>query len=181
MYCLIIKNKAIAAPKARINHQIKAPEVRVIDDSGKMVGVMKLHEALQLGEERGVDIVEVSPHANPPVVKLLNYDKFRYQQEKLSQQAKKKVKKVTVKIIRMTVRIGEHDLNFKTKQASGFLSEGHKVKIDVTMKGREQAHPELAFNLINKFRAMIKTEFILESGPSRMGGTVSILIGPESK
>jgi translation initiation factor IF-3 len=167
--------------KTRINHQIRVPEVRVIDDSGKMLGIMKTSEALQLALDKQVDLVEVSPTANPPVVKLLDYDKYRYQQEKAAQEAKKKVKKVTVKGIRLSVRIGQHDLEFKAKQATGFISEGNKVKLDVQMRGREQAHPELAFDLIKKFPGMLQVPFNIESGPSRMGGTVSLILAPLSK
>ncbi len=142
---------------------------------------MKIEEALALAREREVDLVEISPQARPPVVKLLNYDKYRYQQEKAAQDARKKVKKITVKGIRLSVRIGEHDLNFKSKQASGFIAEGNKVKLDVVMRGREQAHPELAFELIKKFQELITTPFVKETGPSRMGGTVSIIMGPQVK
>jgi translation initiation factor IF-3 len=167
--------------RTRINHQIKVPEVRVIDDAGKMVGVMKTSEALQLALDRGVDLVEVSPQAKPPVVKLLDFGKYQYQQEKAAQEAKKKIKKVTVKGIRLSVRIGQHDLEFKAKQASEFIADGNKVKLDVQMRGREQAHPELAFDLIKKFPTLLKTPYVIESGPSRMGGIVSLILAPQSK
>jgi translation initiation factor IF-3 len=146
-----------------------------------MVGIMKIEDALALAREQEVDLVEISPNAKPPVVKLLNYDKYRYQQEKLAQDAKKKAKKIMVKGIRLSVRIGEHDLNFKSRQTNEFLSEGNKVKIDVVMRGREQAHPELAFDLIKKFQSLITVPFVLETGPSRMGNTVSIIVGLQSK
>ena len=142
---------------------------------------MKIEEALSLARDREVDLVEISPQAKPPVVKLLDFDKYRYQQEKAAQEAKKKVKKVTLKGIRLSVRIGEHDLDFKAKKSSEFLAEGHKVKIDVVMRGREQAHPELAFELMKKFQTLITTPFIKETGPSRMGGTITIIISPQGK
>ena len=167
--------------KTRINHQIRVPEVRVIDDTGKMVGVMKTSDALQLAMDRGVDLVEVSPQANPPVVKLLDFDKYRYQQEKAAQEARKKVKKVTVKGIRLSVRIGQHDLEFKAKQATEFIAEGNKVKLDVQMRGREQAHPELAFDLIKKFPTLLQTPYIIETGPTKMGSVVSLILGPQTK
>ncbi|MBX4205487.1 MAG: translation initiation factor IF-3 [Candidatus Doudnabacteria bacterium] len=167
--------------RTRINHQIKAPEIRVIDETGKMIGVIKTSEALQMALDRQVDLVEVSPNANPPVAKLLNYDKYRYQQEKAAQEAKKKVKKVTVKGIRLSVRIGQHDLEFKAKKATEFLTEGNKVKLDVQMRGREQAHPELAFDLIRKFPTMLQVPYVIETGPSRMGGMVSLILSPQSK
>lgn len=146
-----------------------------------MLGVMKLGEALALANERQVDLVEISPTANPPVCKLLDYDKYRYQQEKTAQEARKKVKKITVKMIRLSVRIGDHDLGFKMKQANEFLAEGNKVKIDIVMRGREQAHPQLAFELATRVQGMITTEFVLESRPSKMGNTVSMLLGPKTK
>lgn len=177
----IIKFTKISALKTRINNQIKAPELRVIDENGKMIGILKTHEALQLSLEKGVDLVEISPNANPPVAKLLNYDKFRYQQEKLAQEAKKKIKKITVKMIRMSVRIGANDLNFKAKQATEFITDGNKVKVDVVMRGREQAHSELAFDLIKKFEQTVAIPHLKESGPTKMGNTVSIIIGPLSK
>ena len=142
---------------------------------------MKIEDALAIARDREVDLVEISPQAKPPVVKLLNYDKYRYQQEKAAQEAKKKVRKVTMKEIRLSVRIGEHDLTFKAKQATEFMAEGHKVKADVRMRGREQAHPELAFDLIKKFQLLIAVPFVKEAGPTKMGNTVSILIGPQAK
>ena len=146
-----------------------------------MVGIMKIEEALALAKEREVDLVEISPQAKPPVVKLLNYDKYRYQQEKLAQEARKRIKKITVKGIRLSVRIGVNDLNFKAKRTIEFLGEGNKVKVDVVMRGREQAHPELAFDLMKKFQALITVPFVKESGPSKMGNTVSIIVGPQAK
>ena len=156
------------------------PEVRLIDTDGTMIGVVKTHEALKMAEERQVDLVEISPNANPPVAKLLDYDKYRYQQEKLARQSKKNAKKITIKEVRLSVRIGEHDLAFKAKQASEFITEGNKVKVDVQMRGREQAHPQLAFDLMNKFLATIEPQYIKESGPSRMGGTISVIISPKT-
>jgi translation initiation factor IF-3 len=146
-----------------------------------MLGVMKLGEALALANERQIDLVEISPTATPPVCKLLDYDKYRYQQEKAAQEARKNLKRITVKNIRLSVRIGGHDRDFKVKQANEFLGEGNKVKIDVVMRGREQAHPQLAFDLMNKVQALITVEFIVESRPNKMGNTVSMLLGPKTK
>lgn len=146
-----------------------------------MVGIMKTSDALQLALDREVDLVEVSPNANPPVAKLLDYDKYRYQQEKAQQEAKKKIKKITIKGIRLSVRIGVHDLEFKAKRATEFITEGNRVKLDVQMRGREQAHPELAFDLIKKFPTLLQVPYIIESGPSRMGGIVSLILAPQVK
>jgi translation initiation factor IF-3 len=146
-----------------------------------MLGVMKLSDALTLASERQIDLVEISPNANPPVTKLLDYDKYRYQQEKAVQEAKKKLKKVTVKNLRLSVRIGQHDLEFKSKQANQFLGEGNKVKIDIVMRGREQAHPQLAFEMANKVLALITIEYNLEARPNKMGNTVSMMVAPKTK
>ncbi len=146
-----------------------------------MVGVMPTSEALKLALESQVDLVEISPNAKPPVVKLLDYDKYRYQQEKIAQQSKKKVKKVSVKGIRLSVRIGTHDLEFKAKKSNEFITEGNKVKVDVVMRGREQAHPQLAFDLINKFLTLITVPYTKETGPNKMGNTVSVIVGPQTK
>lgn len=139
---------------------------------------MKLSDALLLAQEQGVDVVEISPTALPPVVKLLEYDKYRYQQDKMAREAKKKLKRITVKGIRLSVRIGEHDLQFKAKQASEFLSEGNKVSVEVRMRGREQAHPNLAFELMKRFQATIAVPVVLEDGPRKLGPTVSIILAP---
>jgi translation initiation factor IF-3 len=152
-----------------------------VDSDGTMLGVMKLSDALALAQERQVDLVEISPNANPPVCKLLDYDKYRYQQEKTAQEARKKIRKVSVKNIRLSVRIGQHDLDFKAKQTNEFLGEGNKVKIDVVMRGREQAHPQLAFELMDKIKAKIEVEHVIETRPSKMGNTVSMLVGPKPK
>lgn len=145
-----------------------------------MIGVMKTSEALGLALEQEVDLVEISPQAKPPVAKLLDYDKYRYHMEKMAQEARKKIKKITVKGIRLSVRIGKHDLEFKSKQTLEFLSQGHKVKIEVRMRGREQAHPELAFDLLRKFLSLITVEFTTESPAKKLGNTVSAMIGPQA-
>lgn len=142
---------------------------------------MKTSKAIALALEQEVDLVEISPQAKPPVAKLLDYDKYRYHLEKMAQEAKKKIKKVTVKGIRLSVRIGTHDLEFKSKKTLEFLGQGHKVKIDVQMRGREQAHPELAFDLLKKFLSLITVQFLIESPTKKMGNTVSTMIGPQPK
>jgi translation initiation factor IF-3 len=153
----------------------------LLDSDGTMIGIVKLSEALALAQERQIDLVEISPNANPPVCKLLDYGKYQYQQEKAAQEARKKIKKVTVKNIRLSVRIGQHDVDFKAKQANEFLGEGHKVKVDVVMRGREQAHPQLAFEMIEKVKALITVDHIIESRPVKMGNTVSMLVMPKPK
>lgn len=161
--------------KARTNNQIRVPEVRVIDETGGQLGVMKTVDALAMAQDRGLDLMEVSPNAQPPVVKFVDFDKYRYHQKKLEQQQKKKQKKVDIKGIRLSLRISEHDMGIKAKKAIEFLDEGHKVKVDLLMRGREQAHPEMAFERVKLFLTLIPS-YITEQEPKRQGPFVSTII-----
>lgn len=153
--------------------------MRVIDDAGKMVGIMPIAGAIALATEQGVDLIEIAPQARPPVVKLQSYDKFRYQQERALRMQKKNQKKIEVKGIRLSVRIGPHDLKFKADQAEKFLSKGNKVKIDLWLRGREKANMEFAYGVLKKFLASITAEFSVEQEAKRLGGTISTVIGPK--
>lgn len=166
--------------KTKINHQIQAPTVRVINEEGEQIGILKLSEALALAQENELDLVEISPNANPPVTKLINFDKFRYQQKKLEQQQKKKVKKVEVKTIRLSVRISEHDMKIKAKQSDGFLEEGNLVKVELRMRGREQAFGEIAEKQVRTFQTLITFPHRIEVPIRRMGGTFSLTLAPNS-
>lgn len=159
----------------RINQQIRVPEVRVIDESGDQLGIMKTVEALALAQDRGYDMVEVSPQARPPVVKFIDFDKYRYHQKKMEQQQKKKQKKSDIKGIRLSMRISEHDLGIKANRTLEFLDEGHKVKVDLLMRGREKAHPEFAVEVVKKFLLMIPDHKV-EAAPKHVGSFVSAVI-----
>ncbi|HYF04771.1 MAG TPA: translation initiation factor IF-3 [Patescibacteria group bacterium] len=164
--------------KTRINHQIRAKEVRVISESGESLGVYPLSDALKVAFDHGLDLVEVSPVAQPPVCKLINYDKFRYQQKKLLALQRKNAKKVEVKTIRLSLRISEHDLGIKAKQANGFLEDGDMVKVEIRMRGRELAMPGYAFDRIKAFTESLTTPNRLEVPPKRMGNTVAAVYAP---
>jgi len=166
--------------KSRTNNQIRVPELRVIDEDGSQLGILKTSDALALAQERGLDLVEVSPQAKPPVAKLVNYDKLRYHQKKLEQQQKKKIKRIEVKNIRLSVRIAEHDMQVKARQAEKFLAEGHKVKIDLMMRGREQAFAELGFKSIQKFLTFIPNHEV-EVPETRQGKFISMVIKAAGK
>lgn len=164
--------------KIRINHQIQAPQIRVISDTGEQIGVMKLSEALALAEEHGLDLVEISPNAKPPVAKLISYDKFRYQQKKQEQQQRKNAKRVEVKTVRLSSRISQHDMQVKAKQADGFLLDGDLIRIELRMRGREQAYGDLADKQIKAFLALITSTYRTEVPTKRMGNTISTTIAP---
>jgi translation initiation factor IF-3 len=164
--------------RTRVNHQIKAPTVRVISEEGKQIGVMKLSEALTLANEHGLDLVEVSPLANPPVCKLIDIAKFRYQQKKMEQQQKKNAKKVELKTIWISMRISEHDMQIKAKKVSEFLTEGNVVKVELRMRGREQAFGDLGRQNLLKFTALVLAPHRIEVPIKRMGGTWSLTVAP---
>lgn len=164
--------------KTRINHQIKAPQIRLINDLGEQIGIMKLSEALALSGEHGLDLVEVSPLANPPVVKLIDFAKFKYQQKKVEQQQKKNAKKTEVKTIWLTVRISEHDMKVKAKKVDEFLTDGDLARIELRMKGREQAHAELGRKQLDVFLTFLTHTYRVEVPVRRMGGTFSITLAP---
>jgi len=144
--------------RVRINEQIWSREVRLIDEQGQQLGIMSRDRALQIARERELDLVEVSPDSRPPVCRIINYDKYRYQLEKKEKQQRKTSKKTELKEVRLGVRTGEHDLDFKRKKALAFLKEGRKVKIELVMRGRERAHRDLAREVLNAFLAKIQDE-----------------------
>jgi len=144
--------------RVRINEQIWSREVRLIDEQGQQLGIMSRDRALQIARERELDLVEVSPDSRPPVCRIINYDKYRYQLEKKEKQQRKTSKKNELKEVRLGVRTGEHDLDFKRKKALVFLKEGRKVKIELVMRGRERAHRDLAREVLNAFLAKIQDE-----------------------
>jgi len=164
--------------KARLNHQIKAPTLRVINEDGEQIGVMKTSEALALAGQHGLDLVEVSPVANPPVAKLIDYAKYKYQQKKLEQQQKKNAKKTEVKTIWISMRISEHDMEIKANKITEFLTDGDLVRIELRMRGREQAFGEAGRQNLVKFLTYIKTPFRTEVPIKRMGGTFSVTVAP---
>ena len=164
--------------RTRVNHQIQAPSVRVIDEDGTQLGILPISEALKIASERELDLVEISPNAQPPVCKLIDFDKFRYQQKKAAQLQKKKAKKIEVKTVRLSVRIGQHDLQTKARQTDGFLAEGNLVKIELRMRGREQAHADLAEKQIKNFLGMLSAPFRVEQPAKKTGNTFSTTIAP---
>jgi translation initiation factor IF-3 len=164
--------------KTKVNHQITAREVRLINEHGEQIGVMPLSQALTLAHENGLDLVEVSPNAQPPVAKLIDVAKFRYQQKKIEQQQKKKAKRTEVKTIWISMRISEHDMQVKAKKIMEFLTDGDLVKIELRMRGREQAFGDLAQKQMQTFLSFITTPYRVEVPGKRMGGTISTTVAP---
>lgn len=163
----------------RVNEQIRVPEVRVIDAEGNQLGIMPTHEAIASSKELGLDLVEVSPKAQPPVVKMINYDKYRYQQNKLQQAQRKHQKTIEVKGIRLSARTGIHDMEFKARAAEKFLKAGNKIKIDLMLRGREKANVEYAIEQVKKFLSLIAIPHLVEMQPRRMGNMINTFLAPK--
>lgn len=168
------------AEQYRVNRAIRARSVRVIDENGKQIGIMNTEKALALAQERGVDLVEVSPAATPPVCRLMDYGKFRYLQKKKQQEAKKRQQVIEVKEIKLRPLIDRHDLENKLRSAREFLSEGNKVKFNVFFRGREIAHPEIAEELLRRIIENLGDKARVESPPALDGRRMVMVIAPSA-
>ncbi len=166
----------IATQQIRINEAIRAPELRVIGSSGEQLGVLPRNEALRLAEEAGVDLVEISPGANPPVAKIIDWGKYQYQKMKEQQKNRAKSKQTELKQMRFGLKIGSRDLEIKLRKIRAFLAEGHKVRIQIFYRGREMAHKELGYDMINKIIALLEDDAIVEQKPMMAGRNLSITI-----
>jgi len=165
----------------RVNQMIRVREVRLIDDKGGQRGILPTSEALKIAKEAGLDLVEVSPNANPPVCKLLDYGKYKFDQEKRTKESKKKQKLVKLKEIRMQPKIDDHDLIFKTNHIKKFLGEGNKVKVTVRFRGRELAHTDRGEMVLNRVLELLGDDFTVEKRPHMEGRFMSMFLNPKSK
>lgn len=165
----------------RINEQIRVREVRLIDDEGEQKGIVPTAEALKMAKERELDLVEVAPTANPPVCKILDYGKYRFEQEKKLRDSKKNQKLLKLKEIRMQPKIGSGDLDFKSKHVQEFLAEGNKVKVTVRFRGRELAHTELGLDVLNEVLKRLGDDYVVEKQPSMEGRFMSMVLNPKAK
>lgn len=160
----------------RINEAIRARELRVIGTDGEQLGIMSRQEALKVAEEAGVDLVEISPNTDPPVAKIVDWGKYQYQKMKEQQKNRRNNKATELKQMRFGLKIGANDLEIKLRKIRSFLSEGHKVKILIFFRGREMAHRELGYELIDRVIAQLENEAILEQKPVMAGRNLSIVI-----
>ncbi len=158
-----------------MNHQITAPTVRLMGADSSQIGVVSTSEALKIAQEQGYDLAEISPNADPPVAKLLDWGKFLYEQDKQNARNRKKQKSIEVKQVRMGLKIGEHDMDVKRRAVRKFLLEGNKVKITARFKGREMARPDLGEVVINKFFEPLTDIAQIEDKPSMAGRDMSVI------
>jgi len=163
----------------RINRGIHASTVRLIDQNGNMVGVLSLNEAIRKAEEAGLDLVEISPGAEPPVCKILDVGKFKYEQQKKAHEAKRKQKVISIKEIKLRPMIGEHDLEIKLRNVMNFLKEGDKVKITLRFRGREMSHQEIGMALLERVQASLADNARIESPPRVEGRQVVMTVAPK--
>jgi translation initiation factor IF-3 len=160
----------------RINEAIRADQLRVIGNSGEQLGIMSRQEALKLAEEAGVDLVEISPNADPPVAKVIDWGKYQYQKMKEQQKNRKSSKQSELKQMRFGLKIGSGDLEIKLRKIRGFLSEGHKVRIQVFYRGREMAHKELGYEMITRIIEQLEDDAVMEQQPQMAGRNLSVVI-----
>jgi len=171
----------LATRDLRVNRQIRAREVFVIDEDGNQKGIMSSFDAIELAEQAGLDLVEVSPNANPPVCKILDYGKFRYEQEKRLRDQKRNQVITKMKEIRMQPKIEQHDLNTKSKFIGDFLAEGNKVKVSIRFRGRELAHTELGKVVLDRILAQLTDNgvgYVVDRPAMMEGRMMSMILSP---
>ncbi|MGL4606454.1 MAG: translation initiation factor IF-3 [Eubacteriaceae bacterium] len=162
-----------------INNEIRDREVRVIDEAGEMLGVMNTREAQQLADEKNLDLVKVSPNAKPPVCKILDYGKFRYEEIRRVKEAKKNQKAVVIKEIRMSVRVEEHDIIVKVKNCIKFLEQGNRVKVAIRFRGREMAYTEQGKTVLLSFAERVSEVGTVEKAPKLEGRNMVMYLAPK--
>ncbi len=157
---------------------IRRPEVRVINPEGKQLGIYPIYQAIGLADELGLDLVEINPKANPPVCRIMDFGKFKYEQKKQANLARKRQKVIEVKEVKMRPKTDDHDFDFKVKHIQRFLEEGNKAKVTIRFRGREMAHPEMAAKILDRVFEAVKDMAVIEQ-PYRMEGrTMTMILAP---
>ena len=163
----------------RINSQIKSEEVRVLLDDGEQLGVMKTSEAINIAKDRKMDLVEIAPNNKPPVCKIIDYGKFKYQEQKKKNEAKKKQKVIETKEIKIRPGTGEHDYQVKIRSANKFIKEGNRVKFSLRFKGREMEHSNLGIEMLNRVKDDMQEHIRVEMEPKIEGRQAFLVIAPK--
>ena len=157
---------------------IRRPEVRVINPDGAQLGVYPIHQALSIASDLGLDLVEINPKANPPVCRIMDFGKFKYEQKKQANLARKKQKTIEIKEVKMRPKTDEHDFNFKIKHIRRFIDEGNKAKVTIRFRGREMAHPEMAAKLLDRVVEVTKDVAEIEQSYRMEGKTMTMILVP---
>jgi translation initiation factor IF-3 len=162
-----------------VNDQISSPQVRVIGENGEMVGVISIYDALRMAADSGLDLVEISPTADPPVCKILDLGKFKYESQKKKNEARKKQKVIEVKEIKMRPSIDDHDYDVKMRSIHRFLEEGDKVKVTMRFRGREMVHQELGMKVLDRVRTDLEARAKVEQFPRLEGRQMIMVMAPK--
>ena len=165
--------------QTQINDEIRASEVRLINENGEMVGIVSIDEALRLAEEADFDLVNISPNADPPVCKILDYGKYRYEQQKKEKTAKKNQHVTEIKEIRLSASIEDHDVQVKAKTATKFLQDGDKVKVSLRFRGRERDYTQLGFDAMAKFADLVSEYGVIEKPAKMEGRRMNMFLAPK--
>ncbi len=170
---------AIGARPVRVNERIRIREVRLIDEDGTQLGVVLTRDALDIAREKGLDLVEVQPNAMPPVCRLMDYGRFRYEESRRERESRRKAKGSTLKEVRMAPKIDDHDIQTKARQAQRFLEAGDKVKISVLFRGREMLHQDIGRNLLVQLVQQLAEISTVDQDPRMEGRSMSVLLSPK--
>ncbi|WP_184515246.1 translation initiation factor IF-3 [Muricoccus pecuniae] len=163
----------------RVNEEIRAPQIRLIDQDGEMIGVMSARDALARAYEVGMDLLEISPNAEPPVCKITDFGKFKYEQQKKANEARKRQKVVEIKEIKVRPNIDDHDYEVKMRQMKGFIEEGDKVKVTLRFRGREMAHQDLGAKVLERIRNEMAEAVKVESMPRLENRQMIMVLAPK--
>lgn len=181
MKCFELKGTFISTAEPRINDRIRVPEVRLIGAAGEQVGVVAIELALRLAEDAGFDLVEIAPDAQPPVCKIMDFGKYKYEIAQKAREARQNQTHIVVKEIRLGLKIESHDYETKKNQIEKFLLSGDKVKVTVQFKGREQTRPEMGFRLLQRLAEDVTGTGFVEFAPKREGRSMTMVLGPLKK
>lgn len=179
-YAKLTQEVLTISKETRINEEIRDKELRVIDETGEMIGIMSRDEALRLAEEKKLDLVNISPNAKPPVCKILDYGKYRYEMQKREKEAKKKQKTMSVKEIRLSTFIEDHDIQVKAKTACKFLQDGDKVKVSLRFRGREKDYTARGREVMDKFAEVCSEVSTIDKKPTFEGRSLTMFLAPKS-
>ena len=163
----------------RINEEIRAKEVRLVSETGEQLGIMSPKDAIKIAAAKGMDLVEIAPSAKPPVCKIMDIGKFKYEQSKREREARKKQRIINVKEVKLRPNIEDHDFETKTKNAIRFLEDGDKVKVTIMFRGRELSHPELGRELLKRVAALVKEMANIEKDPKLEGKNMTMILSPK--
>ena len=169
----------ISKQELQINEQIRDKELRVIDSDGNQLGIMSLRQALEIAEQKNLDLVKIAPQANPPVCKIIDYGKFRFEQAKREKEARKNQRVVEIKEVRLSLNIDTHDFETKRNHALRFISEGNKVKVSIRFRGREMGHPELGLEIMRRFSDAMSEVANVEKPAKLEGRTMLMFLAPK--